>query len=83
MDDAREDVRASVYQTIQEYGVHDDDLEDALLIGFLAVAEWQTPDGGRWLSQISGDHARPLTSWRLRGYAAEILHDPNFAEGRE
>lgn len=49
--------------------------EGSLLTGWLVVTEWEAPDGGRWLSTLSGDAAmRSLTPWREKGYAASIVH---------
>ena len=50
--------------------------EGSLLTGWLAITEWEAPDGGRWLSSLSGDAAlRSLTPWREKGYATAIIHD--------
>jgi len=48
---------------------------DAVLTQFLVVCEWEAPDGERWISKLSGDHARMLPPWRERGLASEVLRD--------
>lgn len=49
--------------------------EGSLLTGWLVVTEWEAPDGGRWLSTLSGDAAmRTVPPWREKGYASAILH---------
>lgn len=47
---------------------------DAVLTGFIVVAEWEAPDGDRWISKNSGDAFRGLPPWRERGLAAEVVH---------
>lgn len=50
--------------------------DGSLLTGWLAITEWEAPDGGRWLSTLSGDPAmRSLPPWREKGYATAIVHD--------
>lgn len=56
---------------------------DAILVGFLVVAEWETPDGERWISKNSGDHGRDLPSWRERGYAADVVYGEWNVENEE
>lgn len=47
---------------------------ESVLTGFLMIAEWESPNGDRWISKLSGDHSRTLPPWRERGLAAEVLH---------
>ena len=47
--------------------------DGSLLVGWLVVAEWEAPNGDRWLSKFSGDAHRELTQWRERGYAHEVV----------
>lgn len=50
--------------------------DGSLLVGWLAVTEWEAPDGIRWLSSFSGDSAmRSLAPWREKGYAIALVHD--------
>lgn len=67
--------REQLFEAIQATAVTDDDIESSVLTGFLVVAEWTDPEGERWLSKISGDHAGRLPAWRERGFAAEVMHD--------
>jgi hypothetical protein len=67
--------RERLYEVIQETAGDDKDLDGTVLVGFMVVAEWRGPDGGQWLSKVSGDHGANLPTWRQRGFAAEVLHD--------
>jgi hypothetical protein len=62
---------------IQGTADHDDEIEGALLTGFVAIAEWMSPSGEKWLSMIhgsgAGDAALPM--WQVRGYLHEALYD--------
>ena len=68
-------LRERTYNFVQETGTEDDDLEGAVLIGFLLIGEWQAPNGNRWLSKVSGDHTSELSPWRERGMAFEVAHE--------
>lgn len=51
--------------------------EVAVLVGWVAVAEYSDANGRRWLAVRSGaapdsDHA--TTSWQRRGYLEEVLN---------
>lgn len=49
--------------------------DGSLLLGWVAVAEWQAPDGGRWLSGFNGDiNHGALTAWQQDGYLHHALH---------
>jgi len=67
-------VREQVYELVQSSVSGDEDLEGAVLLGFLIVAEWQAPDGNRWLSKVSGDSSRELPAWRERMFGFEVAH---------
>jgi hypothetical protein len=67
--------REALFEAIQTTARDDKDIEGAVLIGFLVVAEWKAPDGdGVWISKISGDYSGPLPPWRQRGYASEVVN---------
>jgi len=51
----------------------DHSLGDAVLTGFLVIAEWVGPEGQLFITYSSGDHDRPLPPWRTRGFASEVL----------
>ena len=68
-------VREDLYEAVQAAAAKEDDIEGAVLTGFMVIAEWQGSEGGRWISKVSGDHASGLPSWRERGLAAEVLLD--------
>jgi hypothetical protein len=53
----------------------DGECAQALLLGFVVVAEWMDPDGGRWLSRESGSGSGDdLPKWICRGYLNEALN---------
>lgn len=68
--------RAAIYAEVQRHA-GDAELtgapEGSILTGFLLVAEWESPDGERWISKLSGDRARSLPPWRERGMASEVI----------
>jgi hypothetical protein len=64
-----------VYNFVQASAAEDPDLEGSVLIGYMLIAEWRSPDGHTWLSKIARDHDRSLPPWRQRGYASEVLYD--------
>lgn len=68
-------LREQAYEFVQGTHDTDEDLEGAILVGFLIVAEWQAPDGERWLSKISGDSSRALPAWRERMLGFEVAHE--------
>ena len=69
-----ESLREQAYDFVQSTHDDDEDLEGAVLTGFLIVAEWQAPDGNRWLSKISGDGSKDLSAWRERMLGFEVAH---------
>ncbi len=66
------DLRDRIFETLQASAAEDEDLEGAMLLGFVVLAEWQAPDRERWLSKVSGDHSEPLPPWRERMFAYEL-----------
>lgn len=69
--------RERIYKEVQSHA-GDPELtgapEESLLTQFLLIAEWEAPNGDRWISKFSGDAFRGLPSWRERGLAAEVVH---------
>lgn len=56
----------------------DDEIEGALLLGFVVVAEWAAPNDIRWLSRLAGtgDGERGrVPSWTVAGWLHECLHN--------
>lgn len=54
-----------------------DELPDgSMLMGWVTVAEWMSPEGSRWLSKIEGTSTgqRP-PAWHVQGYLHNALHD--------
>jgi hypothetical protein len=76
-------IRERSYAFIQETVAEDPDLEGAVLLGFMVVAEWQAPNGGRWLSKVSGDSAKTLPPWRERMLGFEVAHEWWASEGAD
>lgn len=82
----RPTARDQLYQLIQSQAGDSEFTgapEDAVLTGFLVIVEWESPNGDRWISKNSGDHARNLPSWRERGLAAEVVHGFWGSDGDE
>jgi hypothetical protein len=73
--------RTALHDTIQTAGPGTDELPaGALLIGWVLVADWMSPDGDRWLSRECGGATRDrLPGWQERGYLHEALfHGDDF-----
>lgn len=69
--------REAIYAELRQHGAGaiTNAPDGSLLTGWLVLTEWEAPDGGRWLSSLSGDAAmRSLTPWREKGYATAIIH---------
>jgi len=75
MAEQEETTRERAYAFVQSTHTDDEDLEGAVLTGFLIVGEWQAPDGSRWLSKLSGDSSRSLPPWRERMFGFEVAHE--------
>jgi hypothetical protein len=60
----------------------DDELEGAVLMGWLVIAEWMHPSGYRWLSKLTANAQgdRDCPDWQWQGYAHNALHDWPEAE---
>jgi hypothetical protein len=64
-------------RAVQETASTAPDLEGAFVVGFIAVAEWMTPSGQRWLSRVDGGPDGGLPEWQRHGY----LHNALFSDG--
>lgn len=58
---------------LQRLAGDDDELDGAVLIGYVIVAEYSAPDGERWLSQRSWTHGGPPATWTVKGWLHEVL----------
>ena len=72
-EDGREDLVArkqKIHDAVQESTRSDADLGEAVLIGWVVVAEWMDGDGARWLSRMGSpaDPSRSLPAWQSTGY---------------
>ena len=76
----RDDIRKNVFQAVAMCAEMDPELEGALLVGVVAVAEWEHPIMGRLLLAVdsNADYER-LPSWQAVGYlsrcAALMIHN--------
>lgn len=60
----------------------DDELGEAVVVGYVVVAEWMTPEGVKWLSLDTGDAGgQPLERWQYQGFLHNVLHDPTWQTG--
>lgn len=75
-DDQLERDRAVVEQAVGSTAGHQ--LKGAMLVGWVVVAEWMTPDGERWLTKFN---ARDTTRWQVQGYMHNTLYEPWDPDG--
>lgn len=68
MSDQPDPRREAVHQAIQAHALRG---EDALLTGWVLVAEWLDHDGERWLTKA---HAASTSSWTARGMHHEAIY---------
>lgn len=71
-------VREHLHEALQSTIAIDEELpEGAMLLGWVAVAEWMAPDGNRWLSIANGDaRGRGAPEWQSQGYLHNALFSP-------
>lgn len=71
-------MREHIHQAMQEAVAGDDDLDGSVLTGWVAVMEFTSPAGDRWLCRVDanahGDD--PAPSWQANGYLFDALHSP-------
>lgn len=48
---------------------------EALLVGWVVVAEWVDGNGARWLSRWSSE---TVTAWQMDGMLHHALYDPGW-----
>lgn len=69
--------RTYLHEAIQTSADGDDELDGAVLIGWVCVVEWMHPSGERWLTRLSGntrgDAHAPV--WQMQGYLHNALND--------
>lgn len=65
--------REVLYEAIQASITEREDLEGSVLLGFAIIAEWQAPDGHKWLTKLSGDAFTELPPWRERMFGHELI----------
>ena len=85
MDEER-NYREELYSAIQESinsRNQQDGLEGSVLLGFCIVAEWQAPDGHKWLTKLSGDAFSELPPWRERMFGHELVAWESYSGAKE
>jgi len=75
--------RLALYDTLQALHSEDRDVGGAVLLNFLTVCEWQSPDGNRWLTKLSGNHGGPIPGWDQRKLAGEVFFNWKDDDERE
>lgn len=81
-DEAVRQQRRTVHDAVAQIPVLDDEMPDgAFLIGWVLVAEFADPDGGRWFSSRSGTDGgeSDVPAWTAKGYMAHA-HDEGMFE---
>lgn len=70
-------VRKRLHDSIQGTNDQDDEVQGAVLIGFVVVGEWMDSEGGRWLTRMDGTNGgeAALTTWQSQGYLHNALND--------
>jgi hypothetical protein len=68
MADGGDNARDAIHDAIQHHAPLG---SEALLTGWVLVAEWMDPHGERWLSKA---HAASTSDWAAKGMHHEALH---------
>lgn len=77
-DDLEErNIREELYQTIQGSITESAEIEGSVLLGYVLVAEWRSPNGQQWLTKLSGDAFEQLPPWRERMFGLELMNWEN------
>lgn len=71
-----------IAETIQQTASDDDELDGAVLVGYVMIAEWVDPSGERWLSQRTWSPSGPPPMWTVKGWLHEQLYS-GFSTGDE
>lgn len=68
--------RQRIGEAVQASAAGDEDIDGAVLVGWVTVAEFMDPSGEKWLSLVAGD-ARGETPpiWQIQGYLHNMLND--------
>jgi hypothetical protein len=65
-----------LHNAIQRTAAEDEDLNGSVLMGWVVVAEWMSPEGQKWLSRSSGDaRGMDCSDWTVKGYLNDVLDD--------
>lgn len=69
--------RAMLAESIQATASTDEELNGAVLMGWVVVAEWMSPAGQRWLSRVDGSASgEGCPAWQVQGYLHNALFEP-------
>lgn len=70
-----EGVRRVLHEAIGSTNGEEDEVQGAVLVGWVVVAEWMDEDGRFWLTKQSGDAAgeKGVATWKEGGYLHEAL----------
>lgn len=68
--------RERIAMAVQASVAGDDNIDGAVLVGWVCIAEFMDGKGEKWLSTVAGD-ARGLhpPAWQVQGYLHNILHE--------
>lgn len=73
-DDER--VGPTLYDEIQATATADNELDGAVLMGYVLIAEWSTPNTERWLSKVTWSAAGKCPpAWQVDGYLHHALFE--------
>lgn len=76
--------RPILHEAIQSTTSTDSDLDGAILLGWITVAEWMAPSGDRWLSRVDGNATGGgLPEWTREGLLHNALYSGGFGASRE
>ena len=62
-----------IAEQVQSTATDDDELDGAVLVGWVMISEWVDPAGERWLSQRVWSPAGPPPQWTVKGWLYEQL----------
>lgn len=77
-----EHARPILHEAIQRTNATDEDLDGAVLMGWVVIAEWMAPTGERWLSKVAGNASgEGCPEWQTQGYLHNALFHPEDFRG--
>ena len=68
--------RDNIASAIQASAAEDEDLNGAVLTGWVMIAEFVSPSGSRWISRMAGDAMGNVPpTWSVKGWLVDSLDD--------